>query len=290
MRCFRSTRQFLGALVLIPILSGCQSLYRERPLPVLVRDAETKQPIAGAQVEFSHPMSESSTTSDKTAGVTEADGVVRMSAAPRGTRRDSLYVKAAANGYEADSLLVTDENVEKIEPLGLFEAKSRRSPAIVMALYSGPPFTVELEVPPGYRGMIKASVQCRDDLPCPIGQRVFRYRVDSGSVQVTGPAVLRRVQPVKYVAKYADGVALVSGRADASQVVFHWLKHEEGCEYFVVGSEADIVRYRRDLFPDDPVSSAPSGGSRGGKGGKGGKGGGGAGSGNFGGPSGFGGQ
>jgi hypothetical protein len=287
MRCDRSTPQLLGALVLIPIISGCQTLHRERPVPVLVRDAETKQPIAGAQVEFSHPMSESSGTPDRTKGVTEADGIARMSAVPRGLRREAVYVKTTANGYQADSILVTDENIEKIEPCGLFEAKSHRAPAIVMSLYSGPPFTVELVMPPGYRGVIKASVQFRDELPCPIGQRVFTYRVDSGSVQVIGPTVLRRVHPAKYVAKYADGVALVSGPADASQVEFHWLKHEDSCDYFVVGSEAEIARYRRDLLPEGPDSSASSGGSRGGRGGKGGKGGGGAGSGNFGGANGF---
>ncbi len=293
MRRFRSPRQILGALVLIPIVSGCQSLYRERPAPVLVRDAETKKPIAGAQVEFSHPMSETSSTSAKMAVTTESDGIARMSAVPRGTHRDGLYVKAAANGYEADSLLISDENIERIEPLGLFEAKNRRPPAIVVGLYSGPPFSVELVVPPGYRGVIKATVEYRDDVPCPIGQRVFTYQVNSGSVQVIGPSVLRHVHPAQFVAKYADGVALVSGRADASQVAFHWLKHENNCEYFVVGSEEDIARYRRDLLPDEPASSAPTGGGRGGRGGKGGKGGGGggggggAGSGNFGGPSGF---
>jgi hypothetical protein len=173
-------------------------------------------------------------------------------------------------------MLVSDENVEKIEPLGLFEAKSRRSPAVVMALYSGQPFSVELVVPPGFRGMIKASVQFRDDLPCPIGQRVFTYRVDSGSVQLIGPAILRRLQPAKYVVKYTDGIELVSGRADASRVVCHWLKHEGSWEYFAVGSEAEIAQYRRDLFPVTPESPAPSSSSRGGKGGKGGRGGSGA--------------
>jgi hypothetical protein len=287
MRCYRLTRDILGPLVLIGLFSGCQSLYRERPVAVMVRDAETKQPIARAEVEFSHPLSESSSTSNRSVGATEADGVSRMSATPGGDRQDSLYVKAAANRYQSDTMLVPNETLEKIKPLGWFEAKNRRPVEIIMELYSGAPFTVELVVPQGYRGLVKASIQIRDEMPCTPGQRLFSYYVNSGSVQVVGPAVLRRVQPVKFVAKYADGIALVSGRADASQLVFHWLKHEDSCEYFVVGTEADIAKYRRQLYPDDTGTSSPSGNKSGG--GRGGKGGGrgGAGSGNFGGPNGF---
>ena len=118
--------------------------YSERPVPVLVRDAETKKPIPGAQVEFSHQLAQSSAVSDRTSGVTEGDGIARMSAVPRGSHRDSLYVKATANGYEGDSLLVSDDDIKKIEPCGLFESKKGRPARIKGALFGMPPLPLSI--------------------------------------------------------------------------------------------------------------------------------------------------
>ena len=51
----RRPRFLTLALALAP---GCQALHPYRPVPVLVRDAETKEPIAGAQVRVSYPFTD----------------------------------------------------------------------------------------------------------------------------------------------------------------------------------------------------------------------------------------
>jgi hypothetical protein len=84
MRNPRLTRPLLFA-ALLAVAPGCQAFHSYRPVPVLVRDAESKQPIPGAHVRISYPLMEPAYAPPAdSSGPTGADGVARLRAAPYG--------------------------------------------------------------------------------------------------------------------------------------------------------------------------------------------------------------
>jgi uncharacterized membrane protein YgcG len=285
MHC-RLTIQLLG-LCVCPIAfgTGCRLITHEKPAGVMVKDAETNRPIPSAEVRISDPMMHPSHVPEP-GQIAGNDGIARLDVAPNG--KNPVFLEAGAKGYQSDSVMLDDSKIGQIEPASLFENVKRRPPAFTLALYSGEPFTVELAVPPGYRGLIKAEMALRDDIPCPLGQRQFRITVSTaGAAQVLGPAVLRRISPASYVARHADG-APIDGRMDATKVGFRWLKHEGDFEYYVVGTQREYDVLRQQLCPELESDEKPSqrgGGSKGGRGGRGGGGRGGGGTG-IGGPGG----
>jgi hypothetical protein len=250
--------ELFGPILLIALSSGCRSLdlYRDRPLPIEVRDAESGQPIAGAQVEFSHPILQAWQTSGPVVGVTRSDGIARISSdgiarllnPPIGYVEDTLYIEVKVKDYQPYATLLSKESIEQIKAFGVFESANQRPAEVVMWLYADPQFKVELVVPRGYRGPVRATIQIQDELVCPLGQRVFSYRVESGSVRVIGPTALRRVRPAMFVGKYEDGNIINSDGADKSTVVLRWLKQEDDYELFYVGDASEIDKYRQQIY------------------------------------------
>ena len=84
MRNLRLSRSPIFLLVLFAFASGCQVLYRYRPVPVLVCDAETKKPIADADVHLSYPLSRDSRAPFNSSERTGPDGVAHLRAVPYG--------------------------------------------------------------------------------------------------------------------------------------------------------------------------------------------------------------
>jgi uncharacterized membrane protein YgcG len=272
------------------LLPGCLSFHRERPVAIMVRDAETKQPLPAADVHLSYRArpSEAPAESSET---TKTDGIARLTTTPNG--KDPLVIRASAQGYMTESIVKSDEVVEQIEPAGWFESVNRRPVNFILEVYKGPPFSVELAVATGYRGLVKAELRIQDNLSCAPGERRFQYMVEpNGNVIIAGPAQLRHVNPADYQAHYVDGTVL-GNHIDVNQVGWRWLKHEGNFEYFVIGTKGDLEMWRRQLFPNEPSAPAETtgrrgGGGRGGRGGGGGGGmGGGGGSAGFGGPGGY---
>jgi hypothetical protein len=269
MRGRRLARCLICPALLLGLASGCQSLHRYRPVPVLVKDAETDRPIPGAAVSLSYPFTRASVAPCNSSGAAKDDGVARLRAAPYGGY--GIRVEAASPGYAPDELHLCAADIEKIEPAHLFEATDRRPAALVVALYAEPRFTVELVVPRGYRGLVKADVEIGEDVPAVPGQRCYRYEVSwSGDVKVKGPAVLGRVPPATYRARFADGT-LLDEEMDADKVGFRWLKGEGKEQTFVVGTQADYATFRRRLVPVDGKAEPKRGGGGHGGGGGGGR-------------------
>jgi hypothetical protein len=268
MRCHWPAGCLLYPVLLLATAPGCQTLYRYRPVPVLVRDAETKQPLPGAEVRIWYPLTRPDFAPFDSCGVTGQDGIARLRAAPYGEY--GIRVDAAAPGYLSDGVDVTATALQKVEPAGWLEATEQRPAAFTVELYAEPAFAVELVVPVGYRGLVKAEVLVREDVPCPAGQRCFRYEVSpSGAVQVTIPPLLRSIFPPAYRARYADGTAL-GGDMDAVKVGFRWLKTDGKEQCFVVGTRTEYESFARDLLPEraEEGSRKPDGQKGGGRGGR----------------------
>ena len=117
--------------------------------------------------------------------------------------------------------------------------------SIVVELFAGPTPTVELIVPSGYHGLIKAELHVEEHAACTPGQRSFRVAVPaSGAVEVTGPPLLKRVCGPDFHARYADSPNVL-GEPTYTEVGFRSLKYEQGCYYFVVGTQSEYDAMRR---------------------------------------------
>lgn len=264
MRNVRLGRYLILLSCLCACAPGCQVMYRYRPMPVLVRDAETKKPIPDAEVHLSYPLSRDSLAPFDSSEHAGADGIARLRAAPYGDF--GIRLEAAAPGYMSEQKTITTEFVENVKPPQLFEAVEKRPSAYTIEMYAEPRFTIELIVPAGYRGVVKAEIEIQDDLPVPAGQRCFRYEVKDGFAQVKGPAVLRRIAPPEFHARYADGTPLTN-QMTLLQVGFRWLRGEGKEHYFIVGTqpEYDMQRRSAPAVVTTPRSEGSGNGGRGGR-------------------------
>ncbi len=252
MRNLRRIRCLPLLVCLLALASGCQVLYRYRPVAVLVRDAETKKPIADADVHLSYPLSRDSLAPFDSSQRTGPEGIVHLRAAPYGDF--GVRIEASAPGYLAEQRNVSTEMIQRIAAAHPFEDVERRAAEFVVEMYAEPRFTVELIVPTGYRGTIKAEVQIQDDGAALPGQRCFRYEVADGFVRVKGPRVLRRISPTEFRARYVDGTPL-AGDMTLWKVGFRWLRCEGKEQYFLVGTQSEYDMQRRSA-PDEESATA----------------------------------
>src|ERR1700722_15710187 len=203
----RSAHFLIYLMLLLVIAPGCQALHAYRPVPIEVRDAETKKPIAGVDVRISYPLANGPFAPAESTATTGPDGIARLSAAPYGDA--GTQVEISAKGYMAEYRFVTNPELQAIESAHWFEDVQRRPVALVLEMYAEPRPTVELLVPNYFRGLIKATVKIQDDARIQPGQRRFTYEVPrSGEVLVAGHPMLRRVTPLNYEAKLTDGTVL----------------------------------------------------------------------------------
>jgi hypothetical protein len=216
---------------------------------VLVRDAETKKPIPAAEVRIDYPFARSAWAPPDVYGITGDDGIARLQAAPYGDF--GIVVEANAQSYLPEKLNVSNATIEEIPRARLFGGNDGRPPNFTLEMYSGPRFSVELVVPTGFRGIVRAEVEFQNDGICPTGQRCFSFDVPaSGIIQVIGPPLLRRVSLTDFSAKYADGTHLGT-EMDVLKVGFRWLKTEGNNHFFVVGTSSEYDSYRRDLQAEE---------------------------------------
>jgi hypothetical protein len=196
-----------------------------------VKDADTGEPLPGAEVRLSYPRTDSPLAPGDQFGTTGADGVALLRAAPYGDT--GVVVGAAAKGYMPEEQFLSIKALEEAGPA-----------RVILAVYSGPRPTVELVLPMGYRGVVHADVHIDEEAPCPRGQRCFRFEVPpSGVVQVSGPALLRRVDSPDFRARYTDGPPLTREAKD-DEVGLWGLKSQGNRYTFLVGTHSQYTIYR----------------------------------------------
>src|ERR1700675_3847651 len=103
----------------VTICAGCQTVLAQRPLAVQVRDAETKKPIAAAQVRVSYPHDRPAWAPADMTVKTQDDGIARLSAVLYG--EDALAVETTAKGYLPEEIQVGAISLKEIEPAHWFE-------------------------------------------------------------------------------------------------------------------------------------------------------------------------
>jgi hypothetical protein len=240
--------------LLLAYAPGCQLLYRYKPVPILVRDAETKAPIAGAEVHISYPLSRPSTAPYESVETTAQDGRAHLRAAPYGGEA-GIVVTAAAKDYMSEERTVLAETIRDLPSPPLLKASDPPAAPFVVEMYAEPHPTIELVVPVGYRGVVECAVEIQEDAPFPRGQRCFSCDVSSSGVaRLKGPPLLRRVSALDYRAKFADGTPL-SHQAEASAVGLRWLKCEGSTQFFAVCTQGEYAGIRYSLHIREPAES-----------------------------------
>jgi uncharacterized membrane protein YgcG len=262
---------------------GCEMMHSSVPVTVRIYDAETKAPIQGAEVALVYPKDDSSQSHDSS-GKTDTTGVVQVKAVS-GDDVAPPQIKVSAAGYLVEQKAMPGETrraVNEAKPFWSFGTAPHASVETALYLFRGPGAVIELSVPVGYRGLIKADVRVREDVVYEPFQRVFRGSVPmDGAVLVEGPAIIRQEYKPIFTARYLDGNPVPGIPQEAKErndeVGLRWLRTEGATELFVVGTRAELESYRRST---DRGSGKDSGGSgKSGGGGKGGRKGGGGGGG-----------
>jgi uncharacterized membrane protein YgcG len=252
--------------------AACQSFYSYRPMTILARDAETGKPIPGAVVSISYPLVHPSQAPYDSVGATVADGLVHLRAAPTGPAGVQVETKAA--GFMPETKVLAIETVAAIKPAGWFEDVKERRPSLTIDLYAEPRPAVELVLPASYRGVVKVEVKADSQMPLPPGQRTFTYAVPpTGTIELTGPALLGRVAAIDYRARCADG-PLLAREVNGPEVGFWGLNADGNHLTFLVGTRDDFEVKRREALANDAAARGPAttgkgtgGGRRGGRGG-----------------------
>lgn len=257
----------LGILVLLSCLvlgSGCQVILPSRPVTIQVRDAETQQPIAHAHIELNrmgtHALDRGSSGDDGIARLIDDTG-----------SKDPIGVEVTAPGYLLEQTFLPAHAVEAIPPAPRLGKDTARPVALVVDLYAEPRPSIELVVPGGYRGIVKACVHIPRDVPCPRGQRHFTFPVNgNGEADVTGPSLLERAQPADFRFRFDDGTPL-TWHAQQSEIGFWWLRREGEMNFYYVGDKGEYTTIRRaeENATSEPASAPHgNGGSHHGLGGR----------------------
>jgi hypothetical protein len=222
-------------IVVIGCVPGCVAMPGDRPVTVLVRDAETKKPLAGADVLIQYPLRTAFGPSNSR-GDTDGSGVAHLHATP--TEDGVTLLDVAHAGYLSESKELSPKSIAAIERPGWFERAHKRSTDFVVDLYAEPRPRLELVAPVAFQGLIKVRIET-NDAPCPPGQRDFSATVASNEAVFTGPPLLRHTTPADYTARFADGV-MIPRNAKEPGVGFWWVKEESGDDFFFIGTESQF--------------------------------------------------
>jgi hypothetical protein len=260
-RIMRPAHALLALSVVLLASAGCRSLHIPEPVPIVVRDAETNAPISGAEVRIWDPAVHDTGDLHDASATTGANGIARVrTAAPQG---NEVLVQVCAAGY-----LAGQANLPAEDAVPTPGSLNRMPAGTTVDVFAGPRPTLELNVPMGYRGLVKVEVRVAADGPAQPGQRQFRFAVSpSGVAQVVGPKVLGQLTAQDISASYADGTPIRREVPD-NEIGFRWVRCEGATQFFAVGTLADCEDFRREAERMQPSQrSGPGGNGNGGRGG-----------------------
>jgi hypothetical protein len=251
-------------LLLLLGSAGCQVLRPSRPVVVEARDAETRKPIAGAAVGLSYDQQHSYFGPSESRGTTGADGIARFDASPA-----AVEVSAEAPGYMPEEQFVSSGEMRPAAPSRWCGAGEAEPVTVVLEMYAADPRpAIDLVLPPGFRGLVRAEIGVAEDAPRSPGQRQFTYEVPAdGSIRATVPPLFRHFPLPDIRGRYAEGPPL-SSSAKGEEVGFWWLRSEGDVHTYLVGLESEYARSRPATGSSGAGKASGGGGKGRGRGGK----------------------
>ncbi len=230
----RWTQLLLLAIVCFNTI-GCIKFYSRRPVPAVVRDAETGVMIPNAEVRVAYPNILILNGPKPDVGVTDESGRVLIRAA---TFKPQRWL-ASAEGYL---------------PLELPSASDLPKTA-EFDLYRAPAPTLTIVVPNGYRGPLKVDLQ---PIPQPLqekaGARHFTVRASSnGYMGVPSTPLLLNIDvhnSIKVLYENGEAIPVESFRMGPSDVAFRWQARSiDGRRLlYVVGTTRDFEAIRPIIY------------------------------------------
>jgi hypothetical protein len=268
----RAGRVVLLLLVLTAPAAGCHTFEPSTPLTVQVRDAETHEPLPGATVRLWRFGSHAEERDVSFTTASDGNASARLAPPDEG----GVMVEVIAADHLATQMPVPQDVVDALASAKPFHPYKGPPLVVTVETYHGPRPTVELVVPDGYHGILKAEIRVQPNGEWPPGQRLFSYQVTGHTVDVSGPPLFdSRILPAgpEFVAKYANGTPLPVNPPKGEDVGLRWLRRDKQTVYYVVGTAADVAAARNELGLNSGYSDGSSrGGGRGGSGGGGGSG------------------
>jgi len=227
--------------------TGCVSLYRNKPIDVLVLDAETNQPIQGAKIQPSYSpnvgvMSPEVFAFNATINK-PSNGMVTTDANGKTTLRVADFHNASLD-CKSDGYLSEVGSVFGNCPLitGSSDAKLIDG-QIVIQMYQGPEPIVSVVVPNGYRGRILIErTNANESDPQQFGQRNFQFPINErGYVAIIETPLLRKADQLDLRFIYADGSEIPEDRENTkdSEVVLRYVT--TGCYVLDTKAEHDLL-------------------------------------------------
>jgi hypothetical protein len=233
MGCRRCILSFLVIPVLLGSAGGCGLFHTYVPVTVLVRDAETKKPIEGAQVDIFYLFMLNPFAPSPSAGKTGPDGMAALRAAPF----FPCLMSVDAEGYGGQQIWLAESKIRELK------AQARTDqPTFTVDLFSNPGATIELIVPVEFRGLIKLDLEEQASEQQVPGRRRFECMVPaSGIAQVRGPMELLhgRVCRLQYEARASDGLPIPTEPQDDEVVGLRLMTSFGMSKFFVIGTDLD---------------------------------------------------
>jgi hypothetical protein len=250
--------QYLLAACLVVNGMGC-SLYVNRPVTFHVRDAETKQPIQGAEIGTGYVIGMwdlgwfISPTWGPRSGVTDADGKVTLFFDPK---KENAAVWANAKGFINQDHLRGEALLTRLTSQSGLMPKSD----FYLDLQKEPDGRLDLIVPNGYRGSVVVHFASNDSSPKIGGPRRSTYELNQdGHVWIQDPGLFGPTEKyARLVARFRDGAEIptVLDRYEAelkTDALALWLigkiMNEHEWIYFV-GTEGEAYVARHKLVAD----------------------------------------
>jgi hypothetical protein len=223
--------------------TGCGLFHEYRPMHVLVRDAETKQPLAGVEVRGWYMTMMDVFGPNTPHGTTDKDGLVTLQIGP-----DRLFVlRVIEDGYLLADTDATQEYFKKLPRKGdpddlpgridfVFDLKPEEHPTFILI------------IPDNYRGLVKVcyeptetvKVERRRNYEIPVG-------VD-GLAVVRMPEALCRPAAIRWVtaAREKSGKRVERNLDMNSRQIGLWpLRKTDDIEVYFVGTAAKWEKLQR---------------------------------------------
>jgi hypothetical protein len=254
-------RVFLLAIVAVP---GC-SIYFPRPVTILVRDGDTKEPLPGAEVRYQYStidlFGSLGRYSGATSGVSDANGRVQLYFDPYG---GGCHVESSAIDY-LDVRYYGDNLVTKhLAKRGWGSIGDQ----LIVEMFKKPEATLELALALDFRGPVIVNFASPGRPPNPLDKRVFGYSVSPRGlvvVQEDLPERLDRTDGVKI--RWANGVLMGTSRLDwllardqiATTVPRFLFVDSVECDtgsywVYMVGTDDDVTALRNSVWPNGKVN------------------------------------
>ncbi|OWK36529.1 hypothetical protein [Fimbriiglobus ruber] len=219
-------------------------------MQLLVRDAETKRPVAGVEVEGHLLKFMDLAPPKQPKGATDADGIATLWVC----QERWLNVNTYYDGFvQADQpIQYNPKDFERLPKRGEPTAAGRIDHIVELKPHPSPTFV--LIVPEGYRGMLRVRFEVDDNVA------VARQRFYPVPVDKSGLAVVRYPKAIcgqggkrNILVRTVNGKRVPEGYTrEAEEIGLRWVHNTEDTELYLIGTGPECEALKDRIYPKKP--------------------------------------